>query len=518
MSTLTSVNPSTLEPLGEVPVASERDVTSAVAAARGAQRLWAGKSLIERAAILRRAAGVTAERAEDLATLLVRESGKTLFEAYAAEVMATAETFRWLARYGPRHLRPERLKHASLLFRTKRSWLHYEPMGVVGIISPWNYPLSIPATETGFALMAGNAVVLKPSEHTPLIADEIKKVLVAAGIDPALVQIVHGEGDVGSALVGAGIDRLLFTGSVRTGRRVAEAAGARGIPVTLELGGKDAMYVRADADLDRAVGGAMFGGFFNAGQTCASVERLYVHRDVADAFVEKLTDRAKALRVGDPLDPNTDVGPMIHAQQRSIVAAHVEEAEHSGARKLTGGAVEVGMPGAFYAPAVLVDVPDDARLMREETFGPALPVRIVSSDEEAVRLANDTEFGLTASVWTKDRVRAREIADRLEAGTVFVNDVLYSYASPDAPWGGVKSSGTGRTHSKHGLLELAQVKHVSIEPDFVPQLGYPYGKAHTDLIRSAIKVVYGRGLPRVFAALKAGVSFVRVARAGKRRR
>jgi succinate-semialdehyde dehydrogenase/glutarate-semialdehyde dehydrogenase len=403
------------------------------------------------------------------------------------------------------------------LFKTKRSWISHEPIGVVGIISPWNYPLAIPATEVGFALMAGNAVVLKPSEFTPLIAEEIKRVLVIAGVDPALVQIVHGEGAVGAALVAAEPDRILFTGSVRTGRKVAAEAGSRGIPITLELGGKDAMYVRADADIDRAVGGALFGAYFNAGQTCASVERLYVHRDVAPAFVDKLAARAKALRVGDPLDPSTDVGPMIHSGQREIVASHVEDAERAGARKLTGGGVDTGLPGAFFAPAVLVDVPDDTALMRDETFGPALPVRVVASDEEAVRLANDTEFGLTASVWTKDIARARALADQLQAGTVFVNDVLYSYASPDAPWGGVKSSGTGRTHSKYGLLELTSMKHVSVERDFVPQLGYPYTKSHTDLVRSAIKVVYGRGAARGLAALKAGVSLLRMSRAGKRR-
>ena len=518
MATLTSYNPTTLQALGEVPVATGEDVRTAVAAARDAQAAWGRVGVLERARVMRRAAEITAERADDLATLITRESGKTLFESYAAEVMSTAETFRWLARYGPRYLRPERLRHASVLFRTKKSWLQFEPMGVVGIISPWNYPLAIPATEVGFALMAGNAVVLKPSEFTPLIAHAIKEILVAAGADPAIVQIVHGEGDVGAALVEAQPDRVLFTGSVRTGRRVAAAAGALGIAVTLELGGKDATYVRPDADLDRAVGGTLWGAYFNAGQTCASVERLYVHRDVADAFIDKLTERAKALRVGDPLDPGTDVGPMIHAQQRSVVASQVEEAEHAGARKLTGGAVDTGLRGAFYAPAVLVDVPDDSRLMRDETFGPALPVRVVASDDEAVRLANDTEFGLTATVWTKDQVRARELADQLQAGTVYVNDVLYAYASPDAPWGGVKSSGTGRTHSKHGLHELCHVKHVSVERDFVPQIGYPYTKAHSDLIRNAIKVVYGHGAAaRALAALKAAISFVRVGRSGKRR-
>jgi acyl-CoA reductase-like NAD-dependent aldehyde dehydrogenase len=518
MATLTSFNPTTLEPLGEVPVATEEGVRSAVLTARSAQSAWGSTPVLERARLMRCAAEITARRAEELATLITKESGKTLFESYAAEVMSTAETFRWLAKYGPRYLRPERLKHASILFRTKKSWLQFEPMGVVGIISPWNYPLAIPATEVGFALMAGNAVVLKPSEFTPLIAEEIKRILVDSGVDPALVQIVHGEGEVGAALVAAQPDRILFTGSVRTGRAVAAAAGALGIPITLELGGKDATYVRPDADLDRAVGGSLWGAYFNAGQTCASVERLYVHRDVADAFIDKLTERAKALRVGDPLDPSTDVGPMIHTQQRSVVASQVEEAERCGARKLTGGAVDTGLKGAFYAPAVLVDVPDDSRLMREETFGPALPIRVVSSDDEAVRLANDTQFGLTATVWTKDRVRARELADQLEAGTVYVNDVLYAYASPDAPWGGVKSSGTGRTHSKHGLHELCHVKHVSIERDFVPQIGYPYTKAHTDLIRNAIKVVYGHGAAaRAFAAVKAGVSFLRVGRSGKRR-
>lgn len=516
MTQLASLNPATLEELGHVETSTAEDVEKAVRRARDAQEIWRSTPLAERAQLMRRASEVTADRSDDLARLLTQESGKTIFESLAAEVMPTAETFRWLARFGPRYLKPERLRHATPLFRTKRSWISYEPLGVVGIISPWNYPLAIPATEIAFALMSGNAVVLKPSEHTPLIAEEIKRIIESAGFEPDLLQIVHGEGNVGAALVAAKPDRILFTGSVRTGRRVASAAGALGIAITLELGGKDAMYVRADADIKRAVRGALFGAYFNAGQTCASVERLYVHQDVASEFVDELAFRARKLRVGDPFDAATDIGPMINESQRRVVAKHVQEAQDMGARKIAGGPVDTDLRGAFYAPAVLVDVPDDCKLMREETFGPALPVRVVSSDEEAVRLANDSEFGLTASVWTSDIARARELAKELEVGTVFVNDVLYSYASPDAPWGGVKASGTGRTHSKHGLYDLSSIKHLSIEPDFAPQISYPYTRSHTELVRNAIKTIYGRGAGRLLSGAKALVAMLRVSRSGKR--
>lgn len=497
--TITSVNPATLEALGEVPVATTEDVREAMSRARIAQRAWGKRPLKERAAVLHRAAEVTASRAEELARALVAENGKTLFEAYAAEVMSTAETFRWVGKFGPKYLGPERLKHASPLFKVKRSWLHFEPMGIIGIISPWNYPLAIPATEIAFALAAGNGVVLKPSEFTPLIAEKIREICIEAGVPEDLVQIVHGEGEVGAALVEAEPNKVLFTGSVATGRKVAAAAGERGIAVTLELGGKDAMLVRDDADIDRAVAGALFGSNFNAGQTCAAVERIYVDRAVAGEFTERLAERARGLRLGNPVEPDVDVGPMINEGQRDVVLEHVSDAEGKGAKVLAGGEVDVGLKGAFYAPAVLSDVPDEARLMREETFGPVVPIRVVDGDEEAVRLANDSEFGLTASVWTKDAKAGRALANELEAGTVFVNDILYSYASPDAPWGGVKSSGTGRTHSRYGLHELTNVKHVSVDPGWMPALGYPYTPELTDMVRSAMEATYAKGLRRVRA-------------------
>lgn len=510
--TLASLNPATLETIGEVPIASPQDVAHAVARARDAQRMWAERTPSERAKVMRRAADVTAAWAEDLARACSIEGGKPMFESYASEVLPTAETFRWLAKFAPRYLAPERLKHASVFFKTKRSWLMFEPLGVVGIISPWNYPLSIPATETAFALAAGNGVVLKPSEHTPLIAERLHDLLTEAGVPRELVQIVHGEGDVGAALIDARPDRVQFTGSVRTGYRVAAMAGERGIPVTLELGGKDAMIVRHDADVDKAVSGALFGAFFNAGQTCCSVERLYVHREVADEFTTKLAERARGLRVGDPLAPTTDVGPMIHDAQRGIVLSHVEEAEAAGAKRLSGGLVDTGLPGAFFAPAVLADVPDDARVMREETFGPVLPIRVVDSDDEAVRLANDSEYGLTASVWTRDVPAAKALAARIEAGTVLVNDVLYAYASPDAPWGGVKSSGTGRTHSRFGLHELVNVKHVSVDPGWVPAFGYPYTPELLDTMRNSLRAIYAKGADRAGAMWQAASAARKVMR------
>jgi succinate-semialdehyde dehydrogenase/glutarate-semialdehyde dehydrogenase len=510
--TITSVNPSTLEPLGEVPVATPDDVRDAMARARSAQRGWGARTPADRARVMRRAAQITAAHAEELARAASLEGGKTLFESYVAEVMPTAETFRWLAKYAPRHLAAERLRHATPLFKVKRSWLHFEPLGIVGIIAPWNYPLSIPATEVAFALACGNGVVLKPSEHTPLIAERLRDLLTEAGVPRDLVQVVHGYGDTGAAVVEAGPDKVLFTGSVPTGRRVAAMAGERGIPVTLELGGKDAMYVRADADIQRAVDGAAFGAFFNAGQTCCSVERLYVHRDVAEEFVDRLARKANALRVGDPLEPTTDVGPMIHAGQRRIVEEHVADAEARGARRLSGGVIEAGLPGAFFAPAVVVDVPDDARLMREETFGPVVPIRVVSGDDEAVRLANDCEFGLTASVWTRDVDAGTAIAQRIEAGTVFVNDVLYAYASPDAPWGGVKSSGSGRTHSRYGLYELVSVKHVSVDPGWLPAIGYPYSLDLLNAVRNGLQSIYAKGADRVGAVWQAASSARRALR------
>jgi acyl-CoA reductase-like NAD-dependent aldehyde dehydrogenase len=356
--------------------------------------------------------------------------------------------------------------------KMKRGKLVREPFGVIGIISPWNYPFSIPAVETLAALVTGNAVVLKPSEFTPLIALELQRLLLAAGLNTDLMQVVVGEGPAGAALIESPIDKLIFTGSVPTGRRVGEAAARKLLPVVLELGGKDPMLVLDDANVDIASSGAVWGAFVNAGQTCLSVERCYVHRSLYEQFLEACRSKVAKLRVGNGIDSEVEQGPLISERQLRIVEDHVNDAVLHGARLILGGKRLSELGPNFYAPTLLADVTPDMRLMREETFGPVLPVAAFDSDDEAVRLANDSDFGLAASVWTRDRRRGEAMAARLKAGTVMVNDVISCFGIAEAPHGGFKFSGIGRTHGEMGMAEMVQVKHVDV--DLLPNVPKPW--------------------------------------------
>ena len=390
--------------------------------------------------------------------------------------------------------------------KTKRSAFVYEPLGVIGIISPWNYPFSIPATETLAALVAGNAVVLKPSELTPLVALELASLLHRAGVPEDVFQVVVGAGPAGAALVHSPIDKLVFTGSVGTGKRIAAVAAERSLPVVLELGGKDPMLVLDDADIDVASSAAVWGAFVNAGQACLSVERCYVHRSLYESFARACAGKTTQLRVGNGMHPHTDVGPMIQERQVRIVESHVEDAKARGARVLAGGMRLPELGVNFYAPTVLADVTQDMRIMREETFGPVLPVMACADDDEAVRLANDSEYGLAASVWTRDRKRGELLARRIHAGTVMVNDVISCFGISEAPHGGVKASGVGRTHGRFGLEEMVRVKYLDMDrvPGMKKVWWHGYGESFRRQMEGFLDMQFGRGLiTRARGALRA---------------
>ncbi|HEY6369354.1 MAG TPA: aldehyde dehydrogenase family protein [Candidatus Sulfotelmatobacter sp.] len=501
-----SVNPATGEVLRELECAGEGAVEAGVARAHAAQAAWAELGLRQRIDVLREFQGKLYAKKSEIAAAITREVGKPLVEALVTEVLVVLDAARFLIDNAWGLLRDQPVPHGNLVTKLKSGWLVREPHGVIGIISPWNYPFSIPATETLAALVAGNAVVLKPSELSPLVGLELASLLHAAGVPEDVFQVVVGEGPAGAALLRSAIDKLVFTGRVATGKRIAAAAAERLLPVVLELGGKDPMLVLDDADLDVASSAAVWGAFVNAGQACLSVERCYVHRSLYESFAKACAEKTRRLRVGNGMDSHTDVGPMIQERQVRIVESHVEDAKALGARVLAGGTRLPELGVNFYAPTVLAGVTQDMRIMREETFGPVLPVMACADDDEAVRLANDSEYGLAASVWTRDRKRGDRLARRIHAGTVMVNDVISCFGISEAPHGGVKASGVGRTHGRFGLDEMVRVKYLDMDrvPGMKKVWWHGYGESFRRQMEGFLDMQFARGMgKRVRGALSA---------------
>jgi acyl-CoA reductase-like NAD-dependent aldehyde dehydrogenase len=503
---IASVNPATGETLREFECASESEVTAAVARAQAAQPAWAGLGVRKRIAILRDFQILLHRKKSEIAQLVTREAGKPYVEALLTEVLVVLDAARFLIDNAYGLLRDEPVPHGNPAMKTKSGRLVREPYGLIGIISPWNYPFSIPATETLAALAAGNAVVVKPSEFTSLTAIELASLLHQAGVPGEIFQVLVGDGATGAALIKSPIDKLVFTGSVPTGKSIAETTASRLLPVVLELGGKDPMLVLADADIEIASRGAVWGAFVNAGQACLSVERCYVHRSLYSRFLEACARQTRQLRVGDGMHAETDVGPMIHQRQLQNVELQIEDAVAHGARVLAGGKRLPEIGANFYAPTLLADVTHEMRIMREETFGPVLPVMPFDTDEEAIRLANDSEYGLAASVWTRDRARGEALARRIQAGTVMVNDVISCFGISEAPHGGIKSSGIGRSHGRFGLEEMVRIKY--LDSDRLPGMKkiwwYGYGSAFAGQMEGLLDWQFAASLgQRFLGAVKA---------------
>ena len=487
-------SPATLEPIGEIEVHTADDVRAAVERARKVQPTWAALGYEERARYLRRAIRVLLAREAEFAETIARETGKPEFEVLSAELVAACDSLEFWAKRARRILADRNVP--LHLLKTKKLRLVYKPLGVVGIITPWNFPFILALNPTAQALMAGNAVILKPSEVTPGAGRLVEELFRAAGLPEGLVSCATGDGETGAALVEAGVDKICFTGSVRTGRRVAEACGRQLVPCTLELGGKDPMVVCADADLERAANGAVYGAFANAGQVCVSTERVYVAEAVADEFLRRVVEKTALLRQG--VGGETDIGPLCWPHQLEIVEAHVEDARRRGARILTGGRRNPAYAGLFYEPTVLTDVDHGMLVMREESFGPLMPVMRVRDEEEALRLANDSSYGLNASIWTRDKRRGVELARALASGCAVVNDCMITYGIPESPFGGAKQSGLGRVNGEIGLKGYCQVQSIAIDRFGARSepLWFPYDAAKGRWLRRAMRAVWGTPLGR----------------------
>lgn len=472
--------------VAHVPRCTAADVTLAVDRARRAQAAWARRSLAERRAFLTTLHDLVLDRQQLLLDLVQLESGKARRDAFE-EVCDVALVARYYAFHAARHLKSRRRR--GLVPFVTRVTEHRHPYGVVGLIAPWNYPLTLALTDALPALVAGNAVVLKPAEQTSLAALLAARLLYEAGLPDDLFQVVTGPGDVlGPALIRQ-VDFIGFTGSTDVGRLVARQAGERLIPCSLELGGKNPMLILHDADLDRAVEGAVRGCFSNAGQLCVSFERLYVARPIFDRFAGRLAERVGRMRLAPVFTYDADMGSLISGEQLDKVAAHVADARRRGATLLTGGTPRPDAGPLFYAPTLVTDLPPDALMAREETFGPVVALYPFDTEEEAVRLANDSPYGLNASVWTRDVRRGRAVARQIQAGTVGVNDAYQAvWGSADAPMGGFKESGLGRRHGASGIQKYTDVQSVASRHliDLAPPPGVTYdafARASTRLLK-----------------------------------
>jgi len=490
-------NPATAEVIGEIPVTTAVEVRGAVAAARVAQVGWAATSFAARARVMRKAVELLRARQEDFIAVIQRETGRSHFETVMMEIFPALDSLTYYAKHAEDFLADRR--PGMHLLRTKKLLITYRPLGVVGIITPWNGPFILALNPTVQALMAGNAVVLKPSEVTPFSGQLVADLFRDAGLPDDVLQVVPGDGETGAALVEAGVDKISFTGSVATGRKIGEACGRNLVPCTLELGGKDAMIVCDDADVERAAGGAVFGGFFNAGQFCCGTERVYVHAAIADAFIARVVEKTQALRQGT--SGEFDVGPMIWPRQLETIERHMTDALAKGATVLCGGKRNRALGELFYEPTVLVDVTHDMLIMQEETFGPILPIMRVADDDAAIRLANDSLYGLSGTVWTADAARAEAIARRLDTGSICVNDSSITYGACEAPFGGRKASGVGQVNGEVGLRGYCHA--LPIVSDRFGQkeehVWYPYTAAKEQTLQKIMRWVWGTPLGRFFS-------------------
>ena len=501
---IVSENPATLEPVGEVCLADRELCRKAVLAAKDAFPVWRRLDPREKRAIFKRAENILARRATEAAQLIAMEKGSPVPESLAVEVFGALQSLNYYGENQGRLLRSHRAGHHAPLFFHKSGAFHFHPLGPTLIISPWNFPFLIPMCDVLSALTAGNTVVLRPSTSTPLIGLLVGEIFLEAGLPPGVLNVaVCRVPEAEAMIVDRDVQSVMFTGSVGIGKRVVQLCSQNLTNVTLELGGKDPMIVLEDADLERAARGAVWTSFMNCGQSCGSIERVYVAREIAEPFTARVVELARAVRVGNPLDDGVDVGPMATAGQLQVVEEHIADARARGAKILVGGGRVQGRAGHFIEPTVLVNVDHTMRCMTEETFGPTLPIMVFDGDEQALALANDSDYGLTASVWTRSRKRAAWFADKLEAGSVTINDHMYSFVEPRAIWGGIKQTGMGRSHGPYGLHELVNIKYVGT--DFLNRKSqtwwFPYDRGLSEIMEGAIGLFHGAGRgPKLKAA------------------
>ncbi len=483
--TIEAVNPATEQTIKKIKVSSPEEVSKKFRKAEKAQEKWKELSVKKRCSYLRRMREVIVADMEGVVETIKKDTGKPDTEALMSDVFATLSMIRYYEDNSEDLLKREKRKTPMEYYKNK-SYVEHDPLGVVAVISPWNYPFQLSLVPSATALAAGNAVMLKPSEITPLSGEKIKDILDKAGFPEGVFQIVQGAGDVGEMMIEEGPDKIFFTGGTETGKKVMEKASEQLIPVELELGGKDPMIVFEDADLERAAKGAVYGSLANSGQLCVSIERIYVQESIEREFIKRSMDEVEEVSLG--ASKGCEMGPMIRKGQIEIVKEHVEDAVEKGADLLT----QFRREGRFLYPLVLTGVDHEMKVMKEETFGPVIAIMPFRDEREAVRLANDSEYGLNSSVWSENKEKAERTASKLEAGNCYINDVVKNIGSPNLPFGGKKNSGIGRYHGPEGLEAFTETKSVMINGnDGVEVNWFPYSEKIYEDIKTLVRTKHG---------------------------
>jgi succinate-semialdehyde dehydrogenase/glutarate-semialdehyde dehydrogenase len=506
-----TLNPATLDTMGKVPYTEKSRIPEFFEKARAAQKEWAALPFSKRKRHFSLITEYIVNNAEELTESVSKNIGKSRIDALATEVISCAMVTDWYAKNAARALRPKMLPSSSIFFFNKKNALLRLPLGIVGIISPWNYPLTIPFHEIVMALMAGNAVMLKAAANAVNIGIIIEKILRAGSLPEGLFHhiIVKGS-EITDIFLKNKIDKIFFTGSTATGKSLLKKASDSLTPVSLELGGKDPMIVLADADLERAANGACWAGLSNAGQSCAGIERIYVQETVYDSFIKLLSEKVQKLKVGQDSDSYVEIGSLTTQEQLAIVKSQVAEALKKGAQILVQGKLDKKLKGFFFPPTVLANVNHSMRIMREENFGPVLPVMKFESIEEAISLANDSDMALSSSIWTKNIEFGKKISLKLETGVTSINDHLYLHGQAEVPWGGWKNSGMGRTHSHLGLEEMTQAKVINwdILPSKRNSWWYPYDVKTYHSLLAALRMIYPQGFLDFFKSVFTALPFM----------
>lgn len=492
---LKSFNPATKEFLGSVPISSDEDVDQAYYLAGKAFESWKAFPLKNRIGLIREVGNVIFDERDEIAKLITAETGKPIMESYSSDLLATLDAISYYCKNARKILKKEKIRLYQPFLWGKKAWIEYEPLGPVAVISPWNYPLSIPMATLIPVILAGNTVLFKPSEHTPIVGRKIKEIFDRASLPDGVLNILYGDGKIGQSMIKKPVRKIFFTGSSDTGKSVMKDCTDTLKPIVFELGGKDSMIVLKDANLEVTADAAVWGSLFNCGQTCCSVERIFVEEDVAEEFLKYAKERVKKLRVDNEMKVEVDVGPIQNHPQFEKVKKHLEDSLEKGG-KIVAQSERKGGDTLFFPPTLLSNLNSEMRCWNEETFGPLVKVIPVKDWKEGVRLSNSSKMGLAASIWTQNISLAKEIAKELQVGVVWINNVLYSFNAMQCPWGGVKESGIGRAHGKFGLLEAVSPKLICIEKERkkAELWWYPYIEEKLEMLKKGISFIFGKNI------------------------